>query len=89
MNGLDVDLAVVVLKIEPRSLDRSIARQIGPPIHTVQGVNYPRQLIFCLFLSEDDDFMKMVGSGKFGDEIHGYYGGNLNFEYKILNGLYI
>ena len=36
--GHSVDIAVVVLTIEPRSLDRSIARQIGPPIYTVQGL---------------------------------------------------
>ena len=43
--------------------------------------------LFLQVLLEGDDFMKMVGSGKHGDEIDGYYGGNRKFEYKILNGL--
>ena len=43
----DVDLAIVVLKIEPRSLDRSIAKQIGPPIKPIEGMI----LFFILKLS--------------------------------------
>ena len=34
----DVDLAIVVLKIEPRSLDQSIAKQIGPPLKPIEGM---------------------------------------------------
>ena len=33
----NVDLAVVVLKIEPRTLPQSIAKQIGPPIRQMRG----------------------------------------------------
>ena len=38
-NSDAIDLAIVVLKIEPRTVDRSIAKLIGPPLKAIEGMN--------------------------------------------------
>ena len=38
-----IDMAIVVLKIEPRTIDRSIAKLIGPPLKAIESMHYLKQ----------------------------------------------